>query len=253
MTKKFYGIGTLDVVGNSQEFGYGYSKFVKLNINGKKYFPVLWSWPNFFGIDYNNRKGSLGRIKEENSFLRIGGKSNKENLNNSFIAGFPSIKIGTSPWGPKTGIDLGKLEDYKKLEIETKYEVKIKKGYANLTYDIWLTKKREGFPKKGDLEIMLWLKSNFLPPTPPYEILGETRDFLIKYKKSKNGQRLDFYLKGNKKNFTFDVIDLLKFSKKRVKSIKGYYLRSIELGTELSKNSEVEAKVYNIKIEAKTK
>ena len=56
---------------------------------------------------------------------------------------------------------------------------------------------------------------------------------------------------GNK--FSFDVMDLIEICKKKINKLNRYYLRSIELGSEFSKNTEAEAKVYEINFNMRLK
>ncbi len=248
--KEFYKLDTIKAEGASFELGYGYSKFVKMKLNGKRLTPILWCWSNMGGIkNFKDRvkEKVFGKVEEQKTFLKFYGKSKNPELNNPFIVGYSSIKFGKSPWGPKTGVELGKVKNYKKIGFSTRWKFNLKKGHGNFTYDIWLTKKNKLGPEKTDLEIMIWLDYNF---TPPYKEIGKTKEFTIKYNRYKGKwHRIDFYLNNKSGKIDLDILELIKFCKKKINMLDNYYIRSIELGTEFAKNSEVEAKLYELNMD----
>ncbi len=229
----------------------GSSKLINLSINGKKSHPEITAVINPWGV----KKEQLGKkenfsasIKEKAKFLEfnveIGDVETK-----GYIAGYPSIIIGQSPWWPSADIKFGKISDYKKIEISTEFDF-ITKNNANFTYDVWLDKSKEKGLAKNSVEIMVWLDYKF---TPPWESLGEFGGFNVLYKKKGEefyggSHVFAFFSKTKDKKISFDLKELADFCKKKVKDIKDYNLKSIELGTEFPKNSKIQAKLYKLDI-----
>lgn len=256
---KFIGINPLKLEGSKLENSYGYSKFVKMKIGEKSYFPIITATINSWGIkNYEDKikKNVYGKIEDSKNSLDFSINCSDVEVN-GFIAGYPSIIIGETIWGPFNGFKLGQIKDYKKIKIETKWDFSINKGFANFAYDIWLTKKEDGYLQKKDIEIMIWIDRNF---DLPYEQIAETKDYIIKYMYKKPGSLgvtnthwFIFLLKDKIKNYDFDIIKLIKECKKKIKDIDSYYIRSIELGIEFSKDTKANAKLYNLNLEFETK
>ena len=249
---KYTGLNPIYVRGSKFELGYGYSNFIKLKINNKIFTPIISATANTHGLkDWKDRiknKVFVG-IEEKSKYLSFFADANEFELSGPFIAGYPSIRLGESVWGPTCGFKLGKLKNYSKMGIYSDWKFVIKKGYANLAYDIWLTKGESGPVKKNDIEIMVWLDYNF---EVPHEIIKETDIFKLKYIKKRGGQFdgvnwITFIIKkGKSNNFKFDLLDLINYCKTKIKNIEDYYIRSIDLGVELSKNTKAEAKLYEL-------
>ena len=253
MKNEYWGLNPLKVAGVSFELGYGYSKFVSLKINNKKFIPVLWAWPNIFSIalEDKTKEKVFAKVEEMADNLNFYGYARDVRiLDHHVMIGYPSIKFGKGPWAPENSSEIGKAEKYKKMNILTKWKAHFKRGFANFTYDIWMTKSNKGKPKKDDLEVMVWLDYDH---TPPYERIGETKDFIIAIAPPKkfSHHRIDFYLKNKSRMAKFDLKELIKICKKSIKSLDSYYIRSIELGTEFTKNTEVETKLFKLEFDFK--
>jgi hypothetical protein len=235
--------------GSKFEKGYGYSKFVKLKLKDKTSTPILSGIANTFGVNYKdrNKKNIFCEVKESNNGLDFYSKCNLKN-SNSWILAASTIRIGKSIWetDPKfTGFDLGKVKDYKKLMTDINFVAKVRKGFGDFSYDIWLTKDRSfGKAKKDTIEIMIILYKNF--DNFLGKIIQETKDFEIRYelKKNKsggfdNGHTFAFVLK-NKKIRKFDILQLIDYcSKKLKKDLNNHYLRSIDVINEISYNTDM--------------
>ena len=250
---KYYGLNPIKVEGSSFEIGYGYSKFVDLKINGKKYKPIIAVQANTFGVkNWEDRKKEkiYSRVEDKKEYLEFYAKSGNVDLNGPFIAGISIAKLGQSVWGPTSGFYLGKMKDYKKMEFTTKWVSKIK-GFGNFVYDIWFSRNKIGsLDDKKDVEVEIWLSSNF---NPPGEKIGETEDFVIFHKeKNHNGKHwFNLALKEKTNKNSFDLKDILKHIQNKVNYIEDLYIRSIDFGSEYAKNSKVETKVYKINFDFK--
>ncbi|MDO8528550.1 MAG: hypothetical protein Q7S06_01500 [Nanoarchaeota archaeon] len=252
---QYQGLNLIKVEGSKFEVGYGYSKFVKLKVNNKSYIPILSALINTWGIKNREdriEKNILGKIEEKKNYLDFSIKCADIEIQN-FIAGYPSIRLGESIWGPTNGFELGQVKKYTGMNISTKWEFQVK-GLANFTYDIWLTKNKKGELTKNDIEVMIWLDYNF---EPPWKDIGETNDFKIKYvKKDSNwnngGHVFAFFSKKSSKK-SFDLIQVINQCKKIIKNIESYYIRSIDLGIEFSKKTQVEVKLKELNFDFKTR
>jgi len=260
MTKEYIGLNPLKIEGSKFEVGYGYSKFVNLKINGKSYVPILSSIINTFGVDWKDKlkEKVFCKIEEMDDYLSFYTKTTDFQSSLPFIYGAPTIKLGESIWGPSSGFDLGKVKDYKKMDTSIRWDFNVKKGYSDFSYDIWLTKdKKSKNSEKDDVEIMVILSSNF--PFPWKKVM-ETNKFVMQYhnKNSKEwastdrGHVIVFFLKNKTKNYGFDIKEMIKYCEKYLKaSLKDYYIRSIDIINEFSKNTEVEAKLFNLSFDFK--
>lgn len=256
---KFIGINPLKLEGSKFETSYGYSKFVKMKIGEKSYSPIITATINPWGIkNYEDKvkKNVYGKIEDSKNSLDFSINCSDVEVN-GFIAGYPSIRVGETIWGPFNGFKLGRIKDYQKIKINTKFDFSIKKGFANLAYDIWLTKKKDDSLQKGDIEIMVWLDRNF---DLPYEQIAETKGYVIKYVMKKPGSPgvinthwFTFLSKNKNKESDFDLIEVIRECRKKVKNIDYYYIRSIELGIEFSKDTKANAKLYNLNLDFKLK
>mgnify|MGYP003973941605 CR=1 FL=1 len=86
---KHIGINPINVEGSKFETSYGYSKFVKLNLNGKTYFPILSGIANTFGVkNHEDRinKRMVCSVNEEKNYLKLHAQSSNIDLSNPFIA-----------------------------------------------------------------------------------------------------------------------------------------------------------------------
>lgn len=252
---KYIGINPIKVEGSKFEIGYGYSKFVTLNLNNKSYTPVLNATVNTWGVDWKEKikEKVFCRIEEKNNYLSIYSKCGNVEAK-KYIAGYPSIKLGESLWGPYNSFSLGKLKEYTSMDISASWDFKTK-GISNLAYDVWLTKNKSNNLTKDDVEVMVWLDYNF---EPPWKDFGECGDFKVKYmRKNKDwdngGHVFAFFYKKKVKKSSFDLIKLVDYCKKKVKSLGSYNIRTIELGTEFTKNSEVEARIKKLNFYFKKK
>jgi len=251
--KNLLGLNPIDVEGSDYSaIGVGYSKFVKM---GNK-FPLLVGKVNSFGIiNHKDRikKNIFGRIDEEKEHLSLYGKTSNIKVK-GFLAGVTTLIIGEDIWGPATGFELGQVKKYKKIKTSTNWDFKIKKGHADCIYDIWINKNRKGKCIPSDVEIMVWLDGNF---EPPWKEIGEFKDFRVKMeKKIKKSHPHDpgitfaFFPKKRIGKLYFDYKELIDFCAKYLKKdLKNHWIRSIYLGTEFAKNTEVEVKINKAKID----
>lgn len=244
--------------GSERERIKGNSKFVKLKMNGlpKKLF--LWTVVNPWGIKNEEDKIKekiFVKIADEKNGLGFYVKCSDVEIIGPFIAGYPSIRFGSGMFSPSSGLDLGKPKDYKKMLVSAEWDFNVT-GFANLAFDIWLTKEKKGRLDDNDLEIMVWLDYNF---GLPYQKVGENENFVIKYhKKSKeeagsHSHWITFLAKEKSGKNQFDLLELINLCKKKIKNIDNYYIRSIELGTEFSKKTEVKALVKKLNFDFELK
>jgi hypothetical protein len=247
MKDKFFGLNPLSVSGSKFELGYGFSKFISFKLNDKSYTPIVSAIVNTWGIKNQEDKIKekvFGKIQEGKDNLHFSVDCANVEILDNFIAGYPSIRLGESIWGPSTGFKLGQVKDYKKMNISTKWKFSVD-GFANFAYDIWLTKNREGPIGSEDIELMIWLDYNF---DLPHKKLDETKDFIVKYHEKEAGGKhwLTFLLKNKNGAARFDLTEIFKICKKKVKNIDSYYIRSIDLGTEFSKNTQADVKLQKL-------
>lgn len=224
----------------------GYSKFVNLDLNGEKTKPLLTATINPWGInkkDLGKKLKFFAEIKDKTNYLDISIKCKK--VGTKGMAGYPSIIFGQSPWWPSSDIVLNKLKDYKKIKITTKWNFK-GNGFTNFMYNVWLDKKEKGKLNENNVEMMIILDGAF---DPPWKELESSKNFKVKYRRKgkdyhRAGHTFVFFPKTRKKSF--DLIELTDYCKNKIKGVNEYYLRSIELGSEFTANTEVKVKIYNV-------
>jgi len=251
---KYIGLNPLKVEGSRFETAYGYSKFVKMKLDKKNYVPVLNSIANNWGVKKEEdrvRDKVFCSVCEKEGFLDFYSHCKDIELSGIFIAGYPSIKVGESPWGPFNGYFLGQVNNYKKMNVFAKWDFKVS-GNANFAFDIWLTKESKGRLSNEAAEVMVWIDYNF---NLPDKQIGETKDFIIKYKeKGHNGaNRISFIAKKKNGKTRFDLAELFTQCKNKISNIDSYFIRSIEVGVEFSKNTEANAKLFNLNFDFETK
>jgi hypothetical protein len=250
MKKEFIGLNPLSVEGARFEMGYGFSKFVNLKLNNKEYSPVIAGWMNTWGFKHQEdrvKEKVYAIIKEQKDCLFFSIDCKDVEITGPFIAGYPSIKLGNSIWGPSTGFELGQIKDYRKMNISAKWDFKVK-GNANFAFDLWLTKDKSGTVKEKDIELMIWIDYNF---DLPHEKIGATKDFIIKFKeKGFNDAYWITFLANNKKGESnFDLIDIFNECKKKIADIEEYHIRSIELGVEFAKNTSAQVNLKKLNLD----
>lgn len=242
---KHTGINRLNVEGKNS-IGYGYSKFINLNVEGKKSTPLLVAKINPFGIKESwnvLEKQIYAKIEDKKDYLSFYAKTTNPETK-GYLCGITNIVLGESVWGPQSNFNLGKVKDYSKILVNTEWEFN-SKGPADLLYDVWLLDKKLD---ENHVEIMVLLDHNF---EPPFEDFGEFKQFKVKYeRKTKenhpydSGHTFAFILKEKLDQTKFDLIELINYCKKRFRNMDNFLIKSIDLGIEFSKNTEVEAKVY---------
>ena len=248
---KFTGINPIKVEGSSYDAGFGYSKFVKLKIQNKNSNPILTAKINPFGVKEwkdKTKENVFGRVEEKQNLLSFYAKTSNPEMN-GFILGISTIILGEDIWGPQTGFELGQVKNYKRIKTSTKWDFKVKRGFADFVYDIWLNKNRKGGCSGQDIEIMVWLDYNF---EVPWKDIGEFKDFKVKYMQKKKeehpndlGHTFAFFLKGKKGQKDFDYKEIIDFCSNYLKKdLKNYWIRSIYLGTEFSKDTEVNVNLH---------
>jgi hypothetical protein len=223
------------------------SKFVFFKNKSKIKNPELTFAINPWGIERSflgDKKKFYAKFEEKKNSLNLSIYCGDVKVKN-WLAGYPSIILGQSPWWPSSKIKLKKVKEYKKMNVKIDWNMQAR-GFYNLTYDIWLSKNKN-FSKKDHLEIMVWLERNF---EPPWKEIGTFKNFKVKYKKKdvgedKGGIVIAFF--PNKKIKSFDIIELTKFCKNKIKKIENYQFKSIEIGSEFGPKSEIELKIKNIK------
>jgi hypothetical protein len=251
---KYFGLHPIKVEGSNFETGYGYSRFIKLKINSKKYYPILSARANTFGVKQQDRvkEKVFCSIEEKEDHLRFFAKSGEVEAPR-WICGTPTLIIGNGIWGPKNNFELGQVESYKNLKASTIWEFNPKRGHGDFAFDIWFTKKKDQSinSEEKDLEIMVVLDNNF---NFPWKQIDETEDFIIKHE-NKNENRLAsdkghcvaFILKKKTKKFDVNITELISSCKKYLRiNFENYYIRSIDIINEFAKNSEIETKLYNL-------
>ncbi|MGV8151483.1 MAG: GH12 family glycosyl hydrolase domain-containing protein [Candidatus Nanoarchaeia archaeon] len=256
MKKEYLGINPIKVEGSRYEVEFGYSKFVNLRINNISYIPVLSAAVNMWGINWKDKikEKAYAKVQEEKRFLSFYAKTSDVKCP-QWIAGYPSIRFGQSPWSPHSGFEIGMLKNYRKMNVSTKWEYKTNKEcYSNFTYDIWLTKNKKGDLTNKDIEIMVWLDNNF-KRLPDWDNMDKFGDFVIVKHKKKNlewnngGHVFAFFLEKGKTQFKFDLKDIANHCKFLIKDIDDYYIRTIELGSEFGQNAKVKAKLFKMDME----
>ncbi len=241
----------IKVSGSCFDVGQGYSKFVRLrNNNNKIENPILIAKINPFGVKEHKdriKKNIFGKIEEKKNYLYFYSKTSNPKIN-GFITGVSTIILGKDIWGSEKGLELGKVKKYYQLKTSTSWDFNVSKGCADFIYDLWLNKSRKGICSANDVEIMVWLDSNF---EVPWNEIGNFKDFKVKYMiKTKKehphdlGHTFAFILKSKTNNFNFDYMGLIKFCEKYLKiKIKDYWIRSLYLGTEFANNTEVKVQL----------
>ena len=147
--------------------------------------------------------------------------------------------------------EIGQVKNYKKIEISTNWIFKASGGPANFVYDVWITKNKTGELTSDDVEIMIWLDKN--KEFNYWEGLGNFKEFNVRFiKKSSdlnNGGFVFAFVYLDKNSIMrFNLIELISYCKKKKDKIENYYIKSIELGTEFAKNTEVEVKLKKAEV-----
>jgi hypothetical protein len=242
----------LDIEGSKYESVVGKTKFVTLKKNNQLLDENISSTTNLWGIekDVDRIKNKVFvKIKEDKNSLIFYGKAS--NIQCKTICGYPSIRIGKSPWDNRNLFEIGQVKKYDKIQIFTNWTFKVKGESANFTYDIWLTKNENGELTSNDIEIMIWLDKN--KDVKYWKDLGNFKDFNIRFVKKtadwNNGGFCFAFIYLNKETKRrFDLIELINYCKNEIKEIENYYIRSIELGTEFTKNTEVQVKLKKVEV-----
>lgn len=242
----------LNIEGSRYESTMGKSKFIILKRNNQILDENISSITNLWGIEKDSdriKDKTFAKIEENKNYLTFYGKAS--DVSCKFVCGYPSIRIGKSPWDKREFFEIGKIKRYNKIEISTNWMFEAKGESANFTYDIWITKNREGLLTSDDIELMIWLDKS--KEFKSWEDLGNFKEFNVRFtKKSTNWNNGGFvfafvYLdKSNKRKF--DLIKLINYCNKKITNIEDYYIRSIELGTEFAKNTEVEVKLKKAEV-----
>jgi hypothetical protein len=259
---KNIGLDKINVYGSRFETGFGYSEIVKLKLDGETYLPVVSGLVNVFGVPFDKRDSEniFCSIVSKKNFVEFYSKCDLKK-SDSWILGATTLRVGESIWGTFTGPNLGKIKNYKKLKTKIDYKLKIKRGFGDFAYDLWLTKSRNfGKADKDTVEIMIVLEKNFNNFLG--EVIEETEEFQVRYqlKENKsdgvdNGHTFAFILK-NKKLREFDILKLVNYCERKLKKKLGnYHLRSIDLVNEFSYNTEmkVDLKKLSMGMEKKLK
>ena len=242
----------LDIEGSKYETAVGKTKFITLKRNNQILDENISSITNLWGVEKDSdriKNKVFAKIKEDKNSLIFYGKVS--NVQCKTICGYPSIRIGKNPWDNRDLFEIGQVKKYNKIQIFTNWIFKANGESANFTYDIWLTKNEDGELTSDDIEIMVWLDKN--KDVKYWEDLGNFKDFNVRFvKKTPNWNNGGFcfafiYLNKDTKR-KFDLIELINYCKKEIKEIENYYIRSIELGVEFSKNTEVQVKLKNAEI-----
>ena len=242
----------LDIKGSKYESTIGKSKFVILKKNNQILNENISSITNLWGVkkDSDRIKSKVfAGIKENKNYLVFYGKASDIPCN--FVCGYPSIRVGKSPWDKRDFFEIGQVKNYKKIEISTNWIFKASGGPANFVYDVWITKNKTGELTSDDVEIMIWLDKN--KEFNYWEGLGNFKEFNVRFiKKSSDWNNGGFvfafvYLDKNS-IMRFNLIELISYCKKKIDKIENYYIKSIELGTEFAKNTEVEVKLKKAEI-----
>ena len=243
----------INIEGSNFEQTIGVSKFVKLVLNNKKSNPKLGAIINVFGVNPENRRKEkvFAKVLERTKFLEFYAKTSKT-ISKEWIVGIPTIKFGNGIWKPNSGINLGKLKDYKKLNSYCKWDFSVK-GFGELIFDLWLTKGNKQ-PISNDVEIMIVLEKNF---NLPWEKIGNIKNFEILHnikKKGDNSHVFAFIKKRKSNSIKLNFLELVKFCEGFLKkNLKEYNLRSIDFGPEFSNNTEIIIKLYKLVFNFKKK
>ena len=242
----------LDIEGSKYESTTGKSKFVILKKNDQILNENISSITNLWGVEKNSdriKDKAFARIKESKDYLIFYGKAS--DILCKFVCGYPSIRIGKSPWDKRELFEIGQAKKYNKIEIFTEWIFKANGESANFTYDVWITKNKTGELTSDDVELMVWLDKS--GDFKSWEDLGNFKEFNVRFaKKGANWNNGGFvfafvYLDKNNKR-KFDLIELINYCRKKIANIEEYHVRSIELGTEFAKNTEVEVKLKKAEV-----
>ena len=244
----YLGINRVKVEGNRYETMCGISNTLKVRMNGRSYIPLVSVSVNMWGIkNEQDRSKVFAKIEDSKKGLCFSVRTGDVECP-SFVCGYPSLRIGKSPWDKWGGFELGQVKSYGEIKIGTEWSVKIR-GEGNLVYDAWVTKNRTGELTSDDIEIMVWL--SFTKKPTYWTFIGECEGLEVYYKRKgiewNNGGHV-FAFVNNKKKLEFDLKKLILYCKEKVKGVEKYWLRTIELGTEFTKNTNVEIKVKKINI-----
>jgi len=167
----FFGVEAIKLEGFKFESGFGYSKYVTLKLDKKKYFPVLASQVINWGVK-EPWKLTPGQVKckiiDKEQFLYFSALT-KDICCPSKICGFTATKLGNPPWGPYSNFEIGQIKKWKSIKVDVEWDFKAK-GVADLVFDLWITKNKTGIPKETDIELMVWLDYKNLYP---FGVLGQ--------------------------------------------------------------------------------
>jgi hypothetical protein len=242
----------LDVEGSKYETVIGKSKFIILKRNNNILDENISSITNLWGVEEDSERIKhkiFAKIMEGKNYLIFYGKSS--NIPCKTVCGYPSIRIGKNPWDNRELFEIGQVKKYNKIEIFTDWIFKANGESANFVYDIWITKNKTGELTSDDVELMVWLDKN--KDFKSWKDLGNFKDFNVRFVKKtpkwNNGGFCFAFIYLNKTNKRkFDLIELINYCKKDITNIENYYIRSIELGTEFTKNTEVQIKLKRAEI-----
>jgi len=243
----------INLKGSNYETARGYSKFVKLKLNGKEENPNLHMIINNFGVSREDRLAKKVKcgIVEKKDCLWFYTKAPEIKSTRGFICGMPTARIGKSIWGQDSGFTIGQVKDYSKMRISTDWNFNIKNGFSEFMYNVWLTEKSTGPLTMNGMEIMIVLDKNF---DIPWKDLGKFQGFNVRYRKKDftrdKGHTFAFLLKDKVKSFDFELLDFISYCMKHIKK-KGddYHIRSIDWGIEFASKTEAELKLKKIKFD----
>ncbi len=243
---------TLNVEGSKYESVVGKSKFIVLKRNNKILDENISSITNLWGVEKDadrTKDRAFAKIKEGKNYLTFYGKS--ADISCRSVCGYPSVRIGKSPWDKRELFEIGQVKRYNKIEIFTHWIFKAKGEFANFVYDFWITKNKDGYLIEDDIELMVWLDKN--KEFRSWNDLGNFKEFNVRFTKKtlgwNNGGFVFAFVYLNKDNERkFNLIELIDYCKKEIKNIENYYIRSMELGTEFAKNTEVEVKLKKAQV-----
>ncbi|MDP3992288.1 MAG: hypothetical protein Q8P79_02145 [Nanoarchaeota archaeon] len=243
---------SLNIEGSKYESTIGKSKFIILKKNNQVLDEDISSITNLWGIEKESdrtKDKAFAKIEETKNSLIFYGKAS--DIQCKTICGYPSIRIGKSPWDKRELFEIGQVKKYKKVDIFTSWIFNVTGESANFAYDVWITKNKDGELTRDDVELMVWLDKN--KDFKYWGDLGNFKDFNVRYKRKdiswNNGGHVMAFIYLSKKNQRkFDLIELISHCSKKIANIGDYHIRSIELGTEFAKNTEVQIELKKAEI-----
>jgi len=254
--QKYIGLESLSVEGSSFETGFGISKFVNLKMNEKLFKPALGVIMNTFGVEHKDRikEKIFCSLKEKNKFLEFYCKSADVEAPR-WIVGAPTLRIGNGIWSPHSNFYLGKIKDYKKIQTAIEFKSFCKKGFYDFSYDLWFTenKNQQNSTFRNDLEIMIVVDSNFKFPNKGKETSYNGMRVVYHEKKpgpnrqDKAGWEVSFIVPKDKPNFSFDILELVKFVSKILnKDFSRHYINSMDIIAEFAAKSEAKIELHKL-------